>query len=315
MKTFQPEAITYAEHASDIVAKAVALISAGQRFALITSVGIQGGAAREVGSLALVSTDNRMVGYLSNGCIDRDIQHHAMTALTSGQKTLIRYGDGSRYADLKLPCGGALDVLIDPEPDLDAIVAAKQDFDARRPATLSFQSDEAGAQSYNFTYAPPFRLCLAGRGAIFRSVAKAGHATGFDICLLSPETEDLAALDHLASQTAVHLTSQNQIDALDMLDEYSAFLTLFHDHDWEPALLKAALQTEARFIGSLGSRATHAQRCEALLGMGVSEQSVARLRGPIGVVPSLRDASFIAVSALAEIVAQCPPAVQPAQGR
>jgi len=314
MQTLPPEEITYAEHASDIIAKAVELIGAGQRFALITSLGIQGGAAREVGSLALVAEDNRMVGYLSNGCIDRDIQHHAMAALASGRKSLIRYGDGSRYADLKLPCGGALDVLIDPVPDLDAIVTAQQHFDARRPVTLSFQSDEGGPPPQTFTYLPRFRLCLAGRGAIFRSVAMAGQATGFDICLLSPETADLAAVAHLSNQPAVHLTSHNQIEALDMLDEHAAFLTLFHDHDWEPPLLKAALQTPAHFIGSLGSRMTHAKRCETLRDMGVSDHSLARLRGPIGLVPSLRDASFIAVSALAEIVAQCPPAVQVDRG-
>jgi xanthine dehydrogenase accessory factor len=37
--------------------------------------------------------------------------------------------------------------------------------------------------------------------------------------------------------------------------------------------------------------------------MGVSDTSIGRLRGPIGLVPSLRDASSIAVSALTEIVA------------
>ena len=55
MKTLPPKAITYAEHASEIVATAAELIEGGHRFALITSVGIEGGAAREVGSLALVA--------------------------------------------------------------------------------------------------------------------------------------------------------------------------------------------------------------------------------------------------------------------
>jgi xanthine dehydrogenase accessory factor len=310
MKTFLSEAVTYAEHAADIMSKAADLIEGGRKFALITSVGIEGGAAREVGSLALVDENDRMTGYLSNGCIDRDIQYHAMEALRSGQKTLIRYGDGSRFADLKLPCGGALDVLIDPEPDLAAILAAHQTFGLRRPVTLSFQSEARGGRSYQFTYAPPFRLCLAGRGAIFRSVAKAAYATGFDVCLLSPEVEDLAAVGHLASQPAVHLISPDRSVVLDVLDEYSAFLTLFHDHDWEPSLLKAALQTDANFIGSLGSMRTHAMRCATLRGMGVPEDALQRLRGPIGMVPSLRDASFIAVSALAEIVGQCPAAIR-----
>ncbi|AKS47476.1 xanthine dehydrogenase accessory factor [Octadecabacter temperatus] len=312
MQTFPPEGITYTEHAADIVSKASELIKSGRRFALITSVGIEGGAARDVGSLALVSDDDRMTGYLSNGCIDRDIQHHAMGALETGQKALIRYGDGSRYADLKLPCGGALDVLIDPNPDLNALLNAKQSFQRRCPVTLAFRSEETGSPTYQFTYAPPFRLYLAGRGAIFRAAAKAGHAAGFDICLLSPEAEDLAAVNHLASIPPVHLTSPDKVAAMDALDEHSAFLTLFHDHDWEPSLLKAALQTKASFIGSLGSRRTHAMRCETLRQIGVSDDELARLRGPIGLVPSLRNASFIAISALAEIVGNCPASIQQA---
>lgn len=304
MKTSPSEPLVYAERAADIIAKAVELIEGGQPFALITSLAIEGGAAREVGSLALVQGSGEMTGYLSNGCIDRDIQHHALVALTSGRKTLIRYGDGSRFADLKLPCGGALDVLIDPAPDLNALVAAKATFEARQPVNLTFQA--TGNDSVQFSYTPPLRLCLAGRGAIFRSVAQAGHATGFEVCLLSPDTKDLAAVGHLAHHPVVHLTSQDAVGTLDMLDEYTAFLTLFHDHDWEPALLLAALQTNAHFIGSLGSRRTHAMRCASLGQLGVSEDNLARLHGPIGLVPSLRDASFIAVSALAEIVAAFP---------
>jgi len=304
MKTSLSKPLVYAEHAAEIVTKAAELITAKRPFALITSLAIEGGAAREVGSLALVEASGQMTGYLSNGCIDRDIQHHALAALTSGNKTLIRYGDGSQYADLKLPCGGALDVLIDPAPDLAALTAAKATFEARQPVTLRFQATDGDIGA--FTYTPPFRLCLAGRGAIFRSMAQAGHATGFEMCLLSPDTEDLAAVGHLAHQPAVHLTSQDAVGDLEMLDEHAAFLTLFHDHDWEPALLMAALRTKAHFIGSLGSRRTHAMRCAALAELGVGDDDLARLHGPIGLVPSLRDASFVAVSALAEIVAAFP---------
>jgi xanthine dehydrogenase accessory factor len=307
MQTSLPNAPTYAEHASDIIATAANLIGRGQPFALITSLAIEGGAAREVGSLAVVEISGEMHGYLSNGCIDRDIHNHALAALQSSDKTLIRYGDGSRFADLKLPCGGALEVLIDPKPDVDAILVANAELAARRPAIMQFTVEGRYAA---FTYAPRFRLCLAGRGAVFRSVALAGKATGFEICLLSPDTTDLAALEQLASQTPVHLVSLQQADGMEMLDEYSAFLTLFHDHDWEPGLLQAALTTDALFIGSLGSRRTHDMRCDTLRERGVSETQLSRLRGPIGLVPSLRDASFIAVSALAAIVAALPKAIQ-----
>ena len=309
MTTSAQDPISYAEHASDIVALAARLIGEGRRFALVTSLEIEGGAARNVGSLALVDDRGQMTGYLSNGCIDRDIQFHAMEALESGARQVLRYGDGSRFADLKLPCGGALTVLIDPAPDTAALTAAAAAFAARRPVTLEFQGEDAAAR-FAFTYAPKYRLVLAGRGAIFRAVAQAGRSTGFEVRLMSPEDADLAAVRGLSDVAPLALTTPEAVPEFDdWLDPYSAFLTLFHDHEWEPFLLRAALQSRAAFIGSLGSRRTHMMRVETLRQMGVEEAALARLRGPIGLVPSLRDASFIAVSALAEIVATFPASV------
>ena len=102
------------------------------------------------------------------------------------------------------------------------------------------------------------------------------------------------------------MTSPSQTIALDQLDENAAFLTLFHDHDWEPSLLQAALATDAEYIGSLGSKRTHAIRLEHLRNLGLTDEDVQRLHGPIGLVPSLRDAPMIAISALAEIAGALP---------
>ena len=306
MKMLPPEAGLFAERVADIVDAAARIIRADGPLALITSLSIEGGAAREVGSLAIVEADGSMTGYLSNGCIDRDIQHRALMALADNRKQVVRYGEGSRYLDLKLPCGGALEVLIDPDPDRDMLLQAKRDFDARGQATLCFQESGAEQKTHSFTYEPPVRLCLAGRGAVFRAMAQFGTAMGYEVLLISPDTEDLNATQHLSKQTAIHLTSFDQAVDFGDLDRRTAFLTLFHDHDWEPHLLLKALETPAGFIGSLGSRRTHAMRCETLIGMGASAEAVRRLKGPIGLVGSLRDASLIAVSALAEIVSTFP---------
>lgn len=306
MKTLQPEAGIYAERVADIVDVAARLIQCDGRFALVTSLEIEGGAAREVGSLAIVEPDGTMTGYLSNGCIDRDIHHRALMALQANREEVVRYGEGSRFLDLKLPCGGALELLIDPTPDRDQLLKAKRDFDARRQATLHFFDGGAKHKNYSFTYEPRVRLCLAGRGAIFRSMAHLGSATGYEVALISPETDDLSATQHLSTHAPIHLTSFDQALDLSGLDQRTAFLTLFHDHDWEPYLLLKALGTSVGFIGSLGSRRTHVMRCETLIGLGATEADISRLKGPIGLVGSLRDASLIAVSALAEIVSTFP---------
>ena len=295
----------YVEYPSDILLKAVNLAHEGHSFALITSLAIRGGAARKVGSLAIVETTGRMTGYLSNGCIDRDIQLQAQEALKLGEKRLVRYGKGSRFADLTLPCGGALSILIDPAPDMKAINQAAAGLVARKTVYISFEGvEETGTSlSQKFTYSPRHRLVLAGRGAIFRVMAQIASTTGYDIHLLSPEAEDLVAVGHLSGASPIHLTTPDSGQSLLNLDAHSAFVTLFHDHDWEPTLLRAALKTPACFIGSLGSNRAHSMRLEILRKMGIPEASLLRLRGPIGLVPSLRDASSIALSALAEIVA------------
>ena len=295
--------ITYLDHAVDILAQVATYARMGRRFALITSVDIKGGSARDVGSLAVVSDDGMMTGYMSNGCIDQDILLHGLEAVETGKARLLRYGEGSPFHDLTLPCGGSLSVWIDPNPDFDALMTAHQALSARRPATLSFQPNGRTAPPVTITYQPKVSFVIAGRGAIFRAAAKSGQAAGFEVQAFSPDVTDLEAVAPFCVTRPSHMRSQTEMDAL-TLDPVCAALTLFHDHDWEPAFLMAALATPARFIGALGSRRTHAGRLEHLSALGQSDKSLARIRGPVGLVPSLRDANLIAISAIAEIAGE-----------
>ena len=294
--------ITYQDHAVDVLAQVATYVRTGQRFVLVTSVDIKGGSARDLGSLAVVNDTGEMTGYMSNGCIDQDILLQALACLQSGSARLLRYGDGSPFHDLTLPCGGALSVWIDPAPDKAALVAACNALLARAPASLTFhpKATEAVLAPITIAYQPKVALTLAGRGAVFRATAKVAHAIGFDVTGFSPDIHDLAAVTAYCKDAPTHVTSQRNITKLD-LDKTSGFLTLFHDHDWEPEFLVAALATTAGFVGALGSQRTHAARLAQLADMGVSDRDQQRIRGPIGLVPSLRNADLIAISALAEI--------------
>lgn len=299
-----PNTITYLDHAVDVLAQATTYVKTRQRFALITSVDIKGGSARDIGSLAVVSETGDMTGYMSNGCIDQDILLHASDCLRSGAARLLRYGEGSPFHDLTLPCGGALSVWIDPTPNIAAVSAAYAALTARKPATLTFHPKDhlaqTTAQEITIAYQPKVSLTLAGRGAIFRTTAKIGKASGFDIRAYSPDLADLNAVAAHCTEPPTHVSSQNDVGVLH-LDSACGFLTLFHDHDWEPAFLLAALATPTGFIGALGSQKTQSARLLNLAGHGVSDHDLKRVRGPIGLVPSLRDANLIAISALAEV--------------
>ena len=302
MKKQLANPITYQDHAVDVLAQVSTYARTGQRFVLITSVSIKGGSARDLGSLAVVNDTGEMTGYMSNGCIDQDILHQALECLQSGSARLLRYGEGSPFHDLTLPCGGALSVWIDPAPDKTALVSAYNALLERVPASLTFHPDstEAALPPITITYQPKVALTLAGRGAVFRATAKVAHAIGFHVTGFSPDIHDLVAITAYCKDAPTYVTSQRNITTLD-LDETSGFLTLFHDHDWEPAFLVAALASTAGFIGALGSHRTHTARLAQLADMGVSDRDQQRIRGPIGLVPSLRNADMIAISALAEI--------------
>ena len=312
--------ITYHDHAVDVLAQVAAYVQTGQRFVLVTSVDIKGGSARDLGSLAVVNDSGEMTGYMSNGCIDQDILLQALDCLQSGSARLLRYGDGSPFHDLVLPCGGALSVWIDPAPDKAALMAAYTALVARQPASLTFhpKTTDGALAPVTIAYQPKVALTLAGRGAVFRATAKVANTIGFDVTGFSPDIHDLDAITAYCKDVPTHVTSQRNVTALD-LNKTSAFLTLFHDHDWEPAFLVAALATTAGFVGALGSQRTHAARLAQLTDMGVSDRDLQRVRGPIGLVPSLRNADLIAVSALAEIAQafaydqQLPVGVQRAQ--
>ncbi|SFI50448.1 XdhC family protein [Jannaschia pohangensis] len=306
--------ITYAEQAEDVLARACDLLDAGTPFALVVSVRIEGGSAREVGSLAVVSRDGDMVGYMSNGCIDRDLILQAQEALAEGAVRSPTYGAGSPFMDLRLPCGGTLGLVIDPAPDAAALRAAHGDLVARRPARLSVGPttgvagpEGAAADAIVIRYAPKPRLVLAGRGAVFRATAALTAHAGMGLCLASPEEDDLVALADLPTVAVQRLTAPDQGLTLP-LDAHTSLLTLFHDHEWEPAILATAARSEARFIGAMGSRRTHEMRLQELTLLGLTAAERARVTGPIGLVPSLRNASLIAVSALAQVAAVLPPA-------
>lgn len=303
-----PELITYTEHPQDVLRAAVDRLDRGVAFVLVSSIAIKGGAAREVGSLAVVDQSGAMIGYMSNGCIDSDIRLRAVSLLeTGGQPIRLRYGEGSPFKDLTLPCGGSLDLLLDPQPDASALRAALDQLLQRRDAELDF-TDPLTQIVHRFRYAPKPHLILAGRGAVFRATARVAFAAGFDLRLLSPQEDDLADLSDIECLSQTVLTTPNAIPDIP-IDANCGFLTLFHDHDWEPALVLRAVNSDARFIGCLGSTRTHSNRVEYLKSKGISVSDIARVHGPIGLVPSLRQAPLIAVSTVAQLAQAFPSSV------
>jgi xanthine dehydrogenase accessory factor len=83
----------------------------------------------------------------------------------------------------------------------------------------------------------------------------------------------------------------------------TAVAMLTHDPKLDDPALKIALASQAFYVGALGSHNTQAKRRQRLLDEGVSEAQLDHLHGPIGLDIEARTPEEIAVSIMAEIVA------------
>ena len=79
-------------------------------------------------------------------------------------------------------------------------------------------------------------------------------------------------------------------------------MTLTHDPKIDDLALKIALNSEVGYIGSLGSRKTHASRIERLKREGYNLEQISKIHAPIGLNISSKTPQEIALSIMAEII-------------
>ena len=86
-------------------------------------------------------------------------------------------------------------------------------------------------------------------------------------------------------------------------DHQTAVVVLTHDDKFDEPALKAALASEAFYVGALGSRRTTERRRGRLLEAGVPEEQLARIMGPCGLDIGADTQEETALAILAEILA------------
>ncbi|TQS70479.1 XdhC family protein [Rhodobacteraceae bacterium] len=278
----------------------------GEAQALALIVGTEGPSYRPVGAAMALDGAGRRWGNLSSGCIEEDVALHAAQAIENGMARQLRYGQGSPFRDLELPCGGGLDILILPMPDRDVLRQIHTQLGCRAPVTL-YVDPEAGrisavpmAAPLHVTIQPELRFLVFGKGPEAQIFAATAHLAGYQVALYSPSIEPVGQSGGLES---FHLTSARWPDGV-LPDAYTAVTLFFHDHEWEPPLLEAALRSPAFFVGAQGSLRSHQARCAALVQRGLSAADIGRISAPFGLIPSARDPRTLAVSVLADVLAQ-----------
>lgn len=269
---------------------------------------------RNPGAHMAVSEDGQYVGSLSGGCIERSVVSEALDSLKEGQPRVVRFGEGSPYLDIRLPCGGGLDVQFMPfydaklAQDCKNAIAAREPFSISLPVVdedvhLSGEAKRLGLRAVNdgilVSHDPNPKVLLIGHGAAMTSMARLSRQMQFDVKALTSDQPLMASLSDERFDAHL-LKTPDQVADIDS-DPWTAIVFLFHDHDWEGALMTHALSQPHFYFGAMGGRIAHDARQKELQSRGVDVATLQSIRAPIGLFHSSRDPDSLALSTLAEI--------------
>jgi xanthine dehydrogenase accessory factor len=297
---------------------------AGRRALLTTVVRTWGSSPRPIGSIMALADDGAVVGSVSGGCIEDDLiarysrAHGASGAIPTGAPALVKYGITADEAHrFGLPCGGTLELLLEYDPDaasLEALVAQLEQgklmqrtvaladgaialAEASSPAELAIDETEL-----TNTFGPEYRMLLIGAGQLAEYLATMAKFSGFAVTLCDPRAEYRTAW----TLPGVTMTTEMPDDAVIAFrpDRRTCVVALTHDPKLDDLALLEALQSEAFYVGAIGSRRNAEARRERMIEhFEQTAESLARLRGPIGIYIGSKTPPEIAVSVMAEILA------------
>ncbi|MEM8605969.1 MAG: XdhC family protein [Myxococcota bacterium] len=146
---------------------------------------------------------------------------------------------------------------------------------------------------------PPLRMVIVGAVHITQALATIAAVAGYEVLVVDPRAA-FASADRFEG---VAVDSRWPDEALEnaALDARSAVVTLTHDPKLDDPALAVALRSDAFYVGSLGSKKTHASRQKRLRKAGFADEEIARVHGPVGLAIGSRTPEEIAVSILAEV--------------
>lgn len=263
-----------------------------------------------------VAEDGSYAGSFSGGCIEAAVVAEALEALSDDRIREVRFGAGSPYIDIRLPCGGSVDLLFNPLKETSVIDDVLTAMRARRPISITLPRHggdpallppagkwgfELAEDRLDLHYIPPLRLAIFGDGSAVEALERAAHTYGADVSIFTPDEAIIARAADRGSDVTRLVTPERFVDM--RMDRWTAAIFLFHDHDWELALLQAALEQSPFFAGAMGSRVTHQHRLGRLRDMGMDDKMLEQIVAPIGLIASTRDPETLSLSILIQVVA------------
>ena len=318
-------------------------LARGDRVALATVVATRRSAPRPVGAKLAISAQGELAGSVSGGCVENEVYEYAQEVLAGAPPRLLTYGISDDLAlSVGLPCGGEIDVFVEEArrplaerlmqvvesneravvltvlagDDLGAELLVTEDGEriGDAPEELAESAPElisrgrsgvvqiAGRDVFADVYGPPPRLLIYGAVDTAEALCRAAQEIGWRPIVADARAR-FATSERLPSAAEIVVAWPEETLAQVQPDDATAIVILTHDDKFDVPMISGALETDAFYIGALGSRRNQERRRERLLEAGVDEAALERVSGPCGLDVGAQTPAETAISILAEIMA------------
>jgi xanthine dehydrogenase accessory factor len=253
-------------HQVDIYEEIVKLRKLGRRAAVATIVNVRGSIPSFETAKMLVRDDGSILGTIGGGCVEAEVWQAAREVMESEKPRSLTFNlnQDPKY-DTGLVCGGTLDIYLEP-------------------------------------ILPPAVLYIFGAGHVALHLSRSAGHVGFDVTIVD-DRDSYATAERFPEARAVIAEDFDKTMAQIAPNESSSIVIVTRGHRDDMRILRWAVQTQARYVGMIGSKRKTITIFRELTQQGVPAHLFERVHAPVGLDIGAVTPEEIAVAITAELIA------------
>jgi len=232
--------------------------------ALCTVVKSEGSTPRHVGSKMLVYPDGKFIGTVGGGDLEHRVLDEAWMAISDGKPRMLKYTMADPSRGDPGVCGGTVEVFVEP-------------------------------------INPPAMVVVIGGGHVGKAVVHLAKWLGFRVAV-SDDREEFCNPESVPSADAYYPVPMDKLTEQLNVTRQTYLVVTSRGSGVDAAGLPSLLDSQAAYIGVIGSRRRWLTTVKALQEKGVPEELIARVHSPMGIELNAETPEEIAVSIMAEIL-------------
>jgi xanthine dehydrogenase accessory factor len=250
----------------DIYEEIVSLRQQGRRGAVATIVNVRGSIPSFETAKMLVRDDGSISGTIGGGCVEGEVWQAAREVMESEKPRSLTFNlnENPKY-DTGLVCGGTLDIFIEP-------------------------------------ILPPALLYIFGAGHVSINLYEVARKAGFDVSIIDARIT-YASRDRFPHAREVIAEDFDSAMARITPNESSYIVIVTRGHRDDMRVLRWAVQTQARYVGMIGSKRKTITIFRELTQEGLAESLFRKVHAPVGLDIGAITPEEIAVAITAELIA------------